>query len=304
MKSRIKNKLIDLADKHGGRMEFSRPLNYYSTISIGGPASVWYEISSAEEARQISRLSRDEGVRTLVIGRGSNLLLPDAGVNGIAVKLGGDFFSDIEFEGNTVTAGSGANLSRLISFCCRRGLSGLEGLVGIPASIGGALRMNASYKSAISDRLVRVRVLDEEGKDRWIDKREILFGYRKSSLDGKLIMQAVFHLATADFPDLKRRLRDNFTDKILKQPLEKKTLGCVFKNPDKSEYTSGKLIDMAGLKGLRRGSAEVSEKHANFIVNTGGAGSGDVIGLINTVRETVKNRFSVDLETEIEIVDA
>jgi UDP-N-acetylmuramate dehydrogenase len=225
-------------------------------------------------------------------------------MDAVVITLSGGPFREVKFEGGSVTAGAGAELAELISDCCERGLSGLEGLVGVPATVGGAIMTNAGYLSTISDRLVRVDCLDNSGNVISIDKGDIDFGYRRCSL-GKdwIVVGAVFCLEEGTSPRvLKEKVKEYFLDKMSRQPLEKKTLGCVFKNPGNDSRKSAELIDMAGMKGERSGGAEVSGKHANFIVNTGDANAADMVCLVEEVKRKVMEKFSIELEPEIEIL--
>ncbi|RKY42938.1 MAG: UDP-N-acetylenolpyruvoylglucosamine reductase [Candidatus Makaraimicrobium thalassicum] len=300
---KVRDDLRGLCEKHGGRIVFDHPLCGHSTISIGGNASAWYMPASMEELREAKKILDDSGIRTVVIGAGSNVLFPDKGLDAVVISLSAGAFREVRIEGNTVTAGAGADMGGFISDCCACGLAGLEGLAGIPATVGGALVTNAAYRTAISECLSRVLVLDAAGRAQWVGKKDIGFGYRFSSFDKReTILQAVFRLNEVPAADLKKKLRGYFAEKMERQPLDKRTLGCVFKNPGQGEYTSGELIDRAGMKGHCRGGAKISEKHANFIVNTGGAASADVAGLMDDARRKVSEAFSVELQPEIEIL--
>jgi len=303
LSNKVRNFLTELCEKTGGHVAFDVPLNGRSTIAIGGTAAAWFVPSSPEALREAKIFLDDLGVRIIVIGNASNVLMPDEGLDAVVVSLSADFFKEKIFGKRMVSARAGVNLGDLISDCCARGLAGLEGLAGIPATIGGALVMNAGYRSLISDHLLSVRVLDGDGNFRWMDRKNIGFGYRVSSFDkSDIIVEAVFRLDEKPPDSLKEILKRYFSEKMARQPLEKKTLGSIFKNPPDTEFKSAELIDSADMKGSRRGGAEVSEKHANFIVNTGNASSRDVIGLIDEIRAVVREKFSVELEPEIEIL--
>jgi UDP-N-acetylmuramate dehydrogenase len=298
----VRNKLTEICDATGSRVAFDEDLFAHSTISVGGKAKAWFVPSSLEALREAALFLRDSGVSSIVVGNGSNVLMPDSGLE-VAINLDNGFFVKKEFEDRKVLAGAGTDLGGLISDCCLKGLSGFEGLAGIPATVGGALATNASYKTAISDCLESVRVMDREGKARWVKKDDIRFGYRSSSFEkDEVIVEAVFTLTEASPEDLKQALKANFCDKKHKQPLGAKTLGCIFKNPEDSEKKAGELIELAGMKGASVGGAQVSQMHANFIVNSGNATASDVTTLIEKVRRQVFEKFSVALETEIEIL--
>ncbi len=300
---KVRDSLDRLCSGGGGTVMFDHPLHEHSTISIGGRASAWYMPASPEELREAVVLLADSGVRTIVVGRGSNVLIPDKGLDAVVINLSADLFREITFRGRAVTAGAGAGLGELISGACAHGLTGLEGLVGIPASVGGALSVNASYRTAISERLSRALFLSAAGETKWIEKENLEFGYRRSSFDRKgIILQAVFQLDEELPARAQERLKTYFAEKIKKQPLGERSLGCVFKNPGQRKYASGELIDRVGMKGYRRGAAQVSRKHANFIINTGGATSADVIGLMDDIRDKVRKKFLIELEPEIEIL--
>lgn len=292
-----------LAARYGGYITCRAPLSERTTIGIGGLAEVWYEPASPEELRDAKKLLLDHEVPSVVIGKGSNVLFPDDGLSAVTVSLSAAPFCERKIDGTTLIAGAGAPLGGVIFECCNSGLGGMEGLVGIPGTIGGALRMNAGYRACISDCLEKALVMDEIGAMRWLEKKDLSFGYRYSSFGEKdVILQAVFRLKRASGHVLMEVLKSNFREKLEKQPLDKKTLGSVFKNPEASTYKSAQMIDAVGLKGRRRGGAVVSEKHANFIENSGGATAKDVISLMDDMKSAVREKFSVELETEIKIL--
>jgi len=298
----LQNALLEKSPR--GRVLFDHPLREHSTISIGGSADAWCAPADLDELSGILAFLNSEGIRTIVLGNGSNTLMPDEGLRGVVINLSGKPFRRVENNGEMVTSGAGACLGGLIKYCCDKGLGGLEGLAGIPATVGGAACMNASYRSEVSERFVKAQVVRPDGRAEWVGKKDIRFGYRNSSLKGEgVITAAVFALERADPRDLRSRMTGYFAEKLEKQPLGKRTLGCVFKNPSKTGYSSGELIDRSGMKGLSAGGARVSKKHANFIVNEGSAGSGDVLTLISEVRERVREKFLLELEPEIEIMD-
>lgn len=301
MTNKAPDRLIEICEASGSRVMFDEDLSSHSTIAIGGKTKVWFEPSSIESLREAMFLLRSSDITPAIIGNGSNVLMPDRGLEA-AINLNNGFFVKKEFEGRKVLAGAGVNLSGLISDCCQKGLSGLEGLVGIPATVGGALVTNASYRSVIGDFLESVRVLDEKGTAKWIKKEDVGFDYRSSSFKrGEVIVEAVFNLTEMSPEDLKQKLKANFCEKKHGQPLTEKTLGCIFKNPENCEHKSGELIEMSGMKGAQKGDAQVSEMHANFIVNRGNATASDVLSLIEEIKKKVNEKFKIKLELEIEI---
>ncbi len=302
MEKKRLDKLKSLLSGLKGRAIFGCSLERLSTIRIGGEGNVYSPMDEMDLAKALE-LFGAEGFGTKVIGKGSNILFPDEGVDEVIVSLDGENFRGMEFEGNKVTIGAGSGLKDVLAGCMCRGLSGLEGLVGIPGSFGGALATNAGHRTETCECLEKVAVLDKNGNKVWIEREDIEFRYRWSSLKDKgIILKAVFRLIESAPFDVKSGMKKMFRYKMETQPLEEKTLGCIFKNPGKDFSPSGEMIEKAGFKGKRYGLAEISPKHANFIVNVGGARAKDVIALIDTVRAGVREKYSVELETEIEII--
>jgi len=293
------------ANSRGSAVFLNESLSRHTTIRIGGTVSVWYEPGTPEELSFSLSVLKKKKIRVIVIGNGSNVLMPDGHLDAVVIKLAGDAFDYAHFNGGMVSAGAGTHLPRLVSECASRGLAGMEGLVGIPGTVGGGIVLNAGYRTSISDRLLNVEILTSKGRITRRKKEEINFAYRRSSFDrNDIIIGAVFELdPVRDAPYLRERLRDLFVKKMISQPLDEKTLGCVFRNPEDRETGSGRMIDLAGLKGMREGGAVVSEKHGNFIVNSGGATASDVRKLMKTVSVRVKERFSVDFVPEINILE-
>ncbi len=299
-----RNALADYCRDAGDIIFFGEPLAPRSAIAVGGRGAVWVEPRNEETLVGLIRLLAERGVRRMVVGAGSNILFPDAELETVLIKLNSPYFMEEDLGDTMVTARAGVSLPSLISTTCSNGLAGLEGLVGIPATVGGAVFMNASYRTKISDMLVRVRVVDPDGEARWVGKREIDFAWHWSSLSDEkdVITEAVFEFEEEDPRELESRLKNYFVEKMERQPLEGKSLGCIFRNPEGAGKAAGQLIDSAGMKGLTHGGAKVSEKHANFIMNSGGAKASDVMSLMYDIRKKVKEKFSVDLESEIRIL--
>ncbi len=299
----IKNKIIDAAVKHGDKVEFNYPLADHTSIGVGGNALVFCIPSSVESLRDIRQKFFEMGMDFIIIGNGTNMLIPDEGINDLVINLTSDSFTRIDMQGELVSAGGGARLTVLINTCIKNGLGGLEGLAGIPASVGGAVCMNASYKAAIESVFVKAKVLKENNEIVEISKDEVCFDYRKSSFDEKdIILEAVFRLRSEVPGILNERYLTFLEDKKSHQPLGEKTLGCIFKNPTGSELGAGEIIDISGMKGVREGGATVSRKHANFIVNEGNARSGEILALMEKMKASVRKRFSIELEPEIKIL--
>lgn len=300
LNEKSKNEVTEICGKTGSRIRFNEPLDAHSTISIGSSADIWIMPKDSDSAKEIISYLKNFGIKIFVLGNGSNVLMPDEPFSGAIINLSSDYFTRVEFSGNEVTCASGVKLPEFVSLSAGRGLSGMEGLVGIPATIGGAIYLNAGYLTTISDHLTRVRVL-RGGKVEWINKEDIKFSYRNSSLNREdVVLEAIFSLEKASSDEIKNKIKENMADKISKQPLNEKSLGCAFKNPE--GHKSAELIDKAGLKGRRVGDAKVSEKHANFIINVGKATQADYVSLMEVVKKEVKEKFKVELESEIEIL--
>lgn len=303
MKDNIKKTLKKISAEYGGKIEFEYPLSECSTMKTGGTVFAVYMPENTEEIIEVSRFLDSVEMKTVVLGRGSNVLMPDGYLDKVFFILNRGDFRKIAFDGTKVVTGSGVWLEELIRRSSKHGFSGLEGLVGIPATVGGAVMMNAGYKDAISDNLIKINVLDSSYKRVEMEKKDIVFGYHCSSVDkDKIIVSAEFQLTECDEVDTRKKIEIYFSEKIKKQPLNKKTLGCIFKNPKEHRSSAGELIELAGMKNERRGDAVISDKHANFIVNVGSATSSDVLSLIDDVKVRVKKEFSVELEPEIEIL--
>jgi UDP-N-acetylmuramate dehydrogenase len=276
------------------------PLAPHTWFQLGGPAQYFAEPTSVEELEAIVRRAREAGAPVRLLGGGSNILVRDQGVSGVVVRLSATPFNEIAIQGRTVSAGAGTKLGHAISTSVREGLAGLEALVGIPGTIGGALRGNAgSHGGDIGQWTAKATVMTREGAIVERSREDLVFSYRESSLDELVILGAKFQLEQDDPEALTKRMQKQWIVKKASQPLSHQSAGCIFKNP--RGMSAGMLIDQAGLKNTRCGQAEVSERHANFIVADSGATSADVLQLIELVRERVYDRLGIELETEIEI---
>lgn len=278
-------------------------------FGIGGRADRLARPESVGELRECLRL--DPNLR--VLGDGANLLVDDAGVGELVVCLSGRAFTGwrTDSASGRVIAGAGANLPKLILDTVRQGLAGLEGLGGIPASIGGAAIMNAGGAfGQIGDSIACVRGLDRTGREVTMQRDEIDFCYRRSGLNDLIITEVEFDLREEDPAALRARLKEVMEYKKGSQPMADRSAGCVWKNPTlpadlkdigpKGERVSaGMLIDRAGCKGLTVGGASISHRHANFVVTDLGAKAGDVISLMDQTRQRVQERFGVRLEAEV-----
>lgn len=276
------------------------PLAPYTWLKIGGPAQYFMSPRHPEELVEVIRCCHENQFPIRILGGGSNLLVRDEGVSGVVVRLTSETFQQVRVEGNRVIAGSGASLSHLISHTVKEGLAGLDTLVGIPGTVGGALHGNAGGKSGdIGQYVKQVKVLTSTGELFTRKEDELLFGYRQSSLNELTILEAEFELQKEDPEEITRRMRKLWIMKKATQPLTFQSAGCIFKNP--RGIHAGMLIDQAGLKGTKIGNAEISDRHANFVIAHKGASSNDVLRLIDLARSKVAEQFGVDLEVEIKI---
>ncbi|MCL6429554.1 MAG: UDP-N-acetylmuramate dehydrogenase [Anaerolineae bacterium] len=280
------------------------PLAPYTTYRIGGPADLVYEATTAPELQQAWQLAHEHGVSCLVLGRGSNVLVADKGVRGLVIL---NRCSGLKVDpGGVLTVASGTLLSEVAERTASEGWAGLEWSVGIPGSVGGAIVGNAgAHGGYVGDVLEAVTVLDH-GEVRTLARPELGMGYRTSLFktipnhNGRpVILEATFALRPADSRVLRRQMAEWLQWRVDRHPQEP-SAGSVFKRT--AQYPAGFLIEQADLKGRRRGGAQVSPRHANFIVNLGVATAEDVRALLEEVRETVEARFGVRLELEIELV--
>lgn len=278
----------------------AEPLAQHTWFRLGGPAEFFAEPHTVEELAALVRRCHDAGVPIRVLGGGSNLLVRDDGVTGVVVRLSAPPFNEIRVQGQTVTAGGGARLGHVISTVVRDGLAGLEPLVGIPGTIGGALHGNAGSRGGdIGQWTCRATVMSRTSEIIERQREDLVFSYRQSSLDELVILGCQFQLEEEDPQELTKRMQKLWIVKKASQPLGHQSAGCIFKNP--RGISAGMLIDQAGLKATRVGGAEVSDRHANFIVTDADATAADVLRLIELVRSRVAERLGVELETEIEI---
>lgn len=281
-------------------VKYDEPLAAYTWFRLGGPAKYFVTPRNKQELLKVLSRCKDNAVNVYVLGRGSNLLVADEGIDGAVIRLTDTHFGQINIDGTTVRAGAGTSLNRLIAASARQGLSGLEFLVGIPGSVGGAVKINAGGRFGdIGSVAKSVDLLDRHGYEFSRPQEDIYFGYRSTNITAKFVMAVEFELTTDDPERIGRSIKEVWMLKKSSQPMDSRNAGCVFKNP--RSLSAGALIDKAGLKGVSAGGAKVSDRHANFIVVTDGARSSDVLKLIDIIRERVQKQFEVDLELELEL---
>jgi UDP-N-acetylmuramate dehydrogenase len=289
-----------LQDKFSAIVRRDEPLAPHTWFQLGGPAEYFAEPRSLDELASLTKSCAEEELPVRLVGGGSNLLVRDEGVPGVVVRLADAHFAQVEVRGRRVVAGGGAKLGHVISTAVREGLAGLETLVGIPGTLGGALHSNAGSRGGdIGQWVQRATVMAHNGELFERHRDEIVFAYRHSSLDELVVLSAEFELDPDDPDQLTKRMQKQWIVKKAAQPLGHQSAGCIFKNP--RGMSAGMLIDQAGLKGTRIGGAEVSDRHANFIVAEPGATTQDVLRLIELVRSRVADRLGVELELQIEV---
>ncbi|MDD5044745.1 MAG: UDP-N-acetylmuramate dehydrogenase [Candidatus Omnitrophica bacterium] len=275
-------------------------LSRYTTFRIGGKARFFIEPKNVKELTAVIKEARKAKVPYYILGNGSNLLVSDKGINGVVIKLSSPYFKKASFKKNIIDAGAGLNLGQMIEKARNKGLGGCEFLSGIPATVGGAVMMNAGARGdSISGLIKEVKVLDKNGKVGTLGKGKLKFGYRKSNLSQYILLSAKIKLEKRPKGEIGQRISDYLSVRRQTQDTGKPNAGCVFKNP--AGDSAGRLIDLCGLKGKRVRDAQVSFRHANFIVNRGRAKAEDVLKLASFVKQRVKERFGVALEEEIKI---
>ena len=275
-------------------------MSAHCSFRIGGPAELWLEPGDERELMETLRFLREMGEKPVIVGNGTNLLVRDEGVRAPVIHIG-EALSNIHIDGERLTAGAGASLSRIATAARDAGLSGLEFAHGIPGSLGGAVVMNAgAYGGEMKDVVASVRYLDETGALR--ETADAGFSYRRSRFsDGEgVILGAALRLTPWDPAEIAARMHELWEKRSSSQPLSKPSAGSAFKRPA-TGYAAA-MIDGAGLKGFKLGGAQVSEKHAGFVINTGGATCADVLALMAHIQEAVEREYGVLLEPEVRII--
>ncbi len=281
-------------------IRFDEPLAPLTWLKIGGPAQMFAEPRSIDELQKLVKAADAEEIPVRVLGGGSNLLVRDEGVSGLVIHLQGDAFTQVSVSGTTVKAGGAALLSHAISESVSAGLAGLESLVGIPGTIGGAIRGNAGGRHGEIGQFVKsVEVMTAGGDIFSRSGDELTFEYRFCSINELVILSAEFELKEGQTEELTRRTRQLWITKKATQPFSFQSAGCIFKNP--RGLSAGSLIEQSGLKGTKIGGAEVSDRHANFIVTSSEATSADVLNLIEVIQTRVRATHGIDLELEIKV---
>ncbi len=292
------NELTQLCEKLGCRITPDCPLSEYVTFRFGGACRALVSVNSAESAAELLRYLRSSSIKYGIIGRGSNILVPDEGFDGVVLLFGGDF-AEIETDGNIIKCSAGALLASACVRAQQNSLTGMENLFGIPGTVGGALYMNAgAYGNEMSDVVVSAEYIDENGEIKTMFAEDMKLSYRHSIFSEKdyIITSVTMKLANGNSDEIKTAMNECMGKRSSKQPLEYPSAGSTFKRPEGS-YAS-LLIDQCGLKGMTCGGAMVSEKHSGFVINKGYATCSDVLELCDKVKEIVLEKTGYTLELE------
>ena len=292
------------------RVELDAPLAAQTWYGVGGRADILIHPNSVDALATLARRCHRDHIPLRVLGSGANLLVDDDGVDGVVVKLDAEAFSKVEFNADGLVermrVHGGASMERLVQECARRGLRGIEQMAGIPASLGGAIRMNAGGKfGAIGDAVDAVAMMLPDGEIRVFTRDQLVFGYRETNLPEGIVLWASLRVAEDDPIACRNRVKEIFAYTKSTQPMSANSAGCMFRNPtmpDGTRESAGKRIDRAELKGTRIGSAFVSPEHGNFLafdLKAGGARTADMRALVGRVQDAVRARFGVELETEV-----
>lgn len=285
-----------------GEILFDEPMKNHTSFKIGGPADIMIIPSSEGEIVESIKFCRNNNIKYFVMGNGTNLLVKDSGIRGVVIKIGKGF-DDIDIVEDKLICQSGALLSLVGKQALKNSLRGFEFASGIPGTVGGAITMNAgAYGGEMKDIVTKVRVLDKDNNILELNNEQMDFRYRGSKVvdEGLVVLSVEFQLEKGNYSMIEEKMRDLAFQRKSKQPLELPSGGSTFKRP--VGHYAGKLIDDAGLRGLRFRDAQVSEKHCGFVVNRGEATFEEVYTLINTVQKIVRDKYDVVLEPEIKII--
>jgi UDP-N-acetylmuramate dehydrogenase len=292
----------ELKESIKGLILFDASMRKHTTFQIGGPARILIIPKNIQDIQKSVLYAKMYGLRIRVIGNGSKLLVSDNGISGLVIKIS-DTFDNILVSDDKLIAGAGCHLSRLIGIATSHALSGLEFAAGIPGTLGGAIVMNAGTSlGSMSEIINKVEAIDLDSVAlKTFSKEDCQFHYRSSIFQEKnyLITCAELKLVLGNKNEIIKKMNESIEKRLSSQPLDKPNAGSIFKNPE--GYSAAKLIDSAGLKGVRIGQAQVSDKHANFIVNLGNATAKDIFAIINLIQAEIKRKYHISLNLEIAI---
>ena len=295
-----KNKIVSLLDS---KVLIDEPLKKHTTFGVGGLASIFVYPNDKNDLIKLLKYTSKKNIKTFFMGSGSNLLISDNGFDGVIISLKKSFKN---FEINNsleANIGTGVMLGQMVRALTKKSVKGLESLVGVPGTLGGAVIMNAgAYGSEISNYLISIKVLDLCGNEKIYKKKDINFSYRFSSISKQeIVIEAKFKFQKGNLDSIIKNRSIASKKRRTSQPLQFRSAGSIFKNP-KLNMAAGYLIDQSNLKGMRIGDAEISTKHANFIVNHGNASSNNILELIKIIKSRVKKNFNVNLELEVKLL--
>ena len=296
-------KIISGAEKAGIEYRLNAPMSEYTSFKTGGPADILILPKNEPELRRVLSLCDDEGIRPFVFGNGSNLLVSDEGIRGVSVRLASNFDDIRLLNDDMIFCTAGTKLAKLCTFALENSLTGLEFAYGIPGTAGGAAYMNAgAYGGEMKDVLVSCNHLDYSGNPGRLTGDQLALSYRRSAYTDKyfVITGITVKLQKGEREEINAKMKDILQRRVDKQPLDLPSAGSFFKRPE--GYFAGALIEQCGLKGFSVGGAQVSEKHAGFVVNKGGATTSEIMELGKTVSEKVFNETGVKLEMEVKYI--
>ena len=298
------NRICEYVKNEGISYIENEPMALHTTFKIGGPARLAVFPKNENEISDVIKKCKEENVRYMVVGNGSNLLVADEGIDAVVILLGKEFGEVKLIDDTTIFAEAGASLMKVCRFALENGLSGLEFANGIPGSCGGGAFMNAgAYGGELGDVMLRCDHIDKDGNKGSLEGDDLKLAYRHSAYyeNGCVITGAYFKMQKADKEEIKAKMNDYMSRRRDKQPLEYPSAGSTFKRPEGN--FAGALIEQCGLKGTSVGGAEISTKHAGFVINKGGATCKDVLDLCKKVADTVKAEKGIDLEMEVRVTE-
>jgi len=282
-------------------IKIDEPMKNHTSFKVGGPVDILITPNNIEEVVKIINICMSDQVPYFIIGNGTNLLVMDGGIRGVVIKL--SKLNKVKVDGDIITAESGATLWTICKAALKEELTGFEFACGIPGSIGGAVTMNAgAYNGEISNVVHSAKIIDNYGNVKTLNKEEMELGYRISSIlkFGYTVLEVTLKFQKGEYEKISTRIQDLNRRRSEKQPLEFASAGSTFKRPE--GYFAAKLIEDTGLKGFCVGGAEVSKKHSGFIINKGDASAKDILDLISIVQDKVKEKYDVELFTEVRII--
>ncbi len=301
MKAHIKKRMREIG---GEAILFDAPMSQHTTFRVGGNAEAIYRAGKLDELKEMITFLTDEGIPYLILGAGSNLLVKDGGLDGVAIILNGAFASieNTNIAEPSILAGAGLRLNRLVDYCTEKGLAGVEFMAGIPGTLGGGVAMNAgSWGEEIEGVIREITVLTRAGIAERRDRLMLTFRYRGLDLKaGEITLNARLNLRFDKPASIRKRVTSNIKKRRARFPLDMPSAGSIFGNP-KGDY-AGRLIDAAGLKGMRVGGAMISPEHANFIVNASKASASDILALMDLAMCKTRELFNIQLIPEIKVV--